>query len=173
MPGWEGSVGPFRTDYGKPHVYARDVHSGAGNCVCGSHLGHAVHVQAAPGVPVPDSMRDPSWEAAVTADLSGRGNGKSLPKLFVLAATHTEARYAARGQDLRPIWTYVQEPLAVRGYRRPCVWAADDYWSARWSTEQVEEFRACLRELGATWVTAAELDPWRYSTVLSEPASTD
>lgn len=57
IPGWEGAVGPFRADYGRPHVYARDVHSGAGNCVCGAHLGHRRHVQAAPGVDVPDALR--------------------------------------------------------------------------------------------------------------------
>jgi hypothetical protein len=57
IPGWEGSVGPFPKDYAKPHVYARDVHSGAGNCVCGSALSESVHVQAAPGVPIPDRMR--------------------------------------------------------------------------------------------------------------------
>lgn len=53
VPGWEGSIGPFPGQYGRPHVYARDVHSGAGNCVCGGHLGHVRHVQAAPGVPLP------------------------------------------------------------------------------------------------------------------------
>ncbi|MFD2421666.1 hypothetical protein [Amycolatopsis pigmentata] len=57
VPGWEGSVGPFKAQYGKPHVYARDVHSGAGNCVCGRGLGERLHVQAAPGVPVPEGMR--------------------------------------------------------------------------------------------------------------------
>lgn len=57
VPGWEGSQGPFPSEYGKPHVYARSVHSGAGNCVCGRALGEAIHVQAAPGVPVPDGMR--------------------------------------------------------------------------------------------------------------------
>jgi hypothetical protein len=57
IPGWEGSVGPFPRQYGKPHVYARDIHSGAGNCVCGSVLGASLHVQAAPGVPVPDWAR--------------------------------------------------------------------------------------------------------------------
>lgn len=56
-PGYEGSVGPFRSEYGKPHVYARDVHSGAGNCVCGGHPGHKRHVELAPGVPVPEWMR--------------------------------------------------------------------------------------------------------------------
>ena len=57
IPGWEGSIGPGPGQYGKPHVYARDVCSGAGNCVCGRSLGSSLHVQAAPGVPVPDSMR--------------------------------------------------------------------------------------------------------------------
>lgn len=57
VPGWEGSTGPFRSQYGQPHVYARDVHSGAGNCVCGGALGDRRHVQAAPGVPIPEEMR--------------------------------------------------------------------------------------------------------------------
>lgn len=59
VPGWEGSVGPFRSQYGMPHVYAREVYSGAGNCVCGRDLGHRLHVQAAPGVAVPEHMRHP------------------------------------------------------------------------------------------------------------------
>lgn len=57
IPGWGGSVGPFPSDYGRPHVYARDVHSGGGNCVCGQALGHTIHVQAAPGVPIPPRLR--------------------------------------------------------------------------------------------------------------------
>jgi hypothetical protein len=57
IPGWEGSLGPFPAEYGKPHVYARAVHSGAGSCVCGAGLGDALHVQAAPGVPVPAWVR--------------------------------------------------------------------------------------------------------------------
>ena len=57
VPGYEGSVGPGPGAYGKPHVYARDVHSGAGNCVCGAALGDRRHTEAAPGVPVPDGMR--------------------------------------------------------------------------------------------------------------------
>lgn len=57
IPGWEGSVGPFPPQYGDPHVYARDIQSGAGNCVCGRGLGDSKHVQAAPGVAVPDRMR--------------------------------------------------------------------------------------------------------------------
>jgi len=59
IPGWEGSQGPFRAQYGQPHVYARDIRSGAGNCVCGADLGADQHVQAAPGVPVPHSQRHP------------------------------------------------------------------------------------------------------------------
>lgn len=57
VPGLDGSVGPFRNEYGQPHVYARDVHSGAGNCVCARGLGDALHVEAAPGVPIPAAMR--------------------------------------------------------------------------------------------------------------------
>lgn len=52
-PGWEGSIGPFSNEYAKAHVYARDIHSGAGNCVCGSALVDMVHVQAAPGIEIP------------------------------------------------------------------------------------------------------------------------
>jgi hypothetical protein len=62
IPGWEGAVGPFPSDHSEPHVYARDIHSGAGNCVCGSGLSDWVHVQAAPGVPVPDDMRPRTGE---------------------------------------------------------------------------------------------------------------
>jgi hypothetical protein len=57
IPGWEGSIGPFPGQYNDPHVYARDIHSGAGNCVCGRALGESRHVQAAPGVPIPDWLR--------------------------------------------------------------------------------------------------------------------
>jgi hypothetical protein len=57
IPGREGSVGPFPREYGQQHVYARDIHSGAGNCVCGGAPGDGRHVQIAPGVPVPDWMR--------------------------------------------------------------------------------------------------------------------
>lgn len=44
VPGWEGRVGPGPGGYREPHVYARDVTSGAGNCVCGADRGHARHV---------------------------------------------------------------------------------------------------------------------------------
>lgn len=72
-PGWEGAVGPFRSQYAESHVYARDIHSGAGNCVCGSVLGDWVHIQAAPGVPVPDDMRPGAPTAGQTAqDERGR-----------------------------------------------------------------------------------------------------
>lgn len=43
-PGWEGAVGPFKGQYGQPHVYARDVQSGVGNCVCGHHDEHPRHL---------------------------------------------------------------------------------------------------------------------------------
>ena len=56
-PGSEGSIGPFPQDYSQPHVYARDITSGAGNCVCAAALGGGVHTEAAPGVPVPVGAR--------------------------------------------------------------------------------------------------------------------
>ena len=57
IPGWEGSIGPFPGQYNEKHVYARDVHSGAGNCVCSRGLGSWIHVQAAPGIDVPERIR--------------------------------------------------------------------------------------------------------------------
>ncbi len=65
VPGFEGSLGPL-TDAERraPHVYARDVCSGAGNCVCGAALPDDLHTEAAPGVPVPDRMREVLKSAA-------------------------------------------------------------------------------------------------------------
>ena len=57
IPGWEGSIGPSPSQYNDPHVYARNIHSGAGNCVCGRDLGDVKHVMAAPGVPIPERFR--------------------------------------------------------------------------------------------------------------------
>lgn len=59
VPGWEGSTGPGSAQYHLPHVYARDITSGAGNCVCAAALTDRRHVQAAPGVPIPEDMRRP------------------------------------------------------------------------------------------------------------------
>lgn len=60
VPGGAGGpLGPTVGRFGDPHVYARDVRSGAGNCVCGSALGELVHTQAAPGVPIPRAIREP------------------------------------------------------------------------------------------------------------------
>jgi hypothetical protein len=75
-PGWEGSQGPFRGDYGKPHAYARDIHSGAGNCVCGSGPTDKVHTQLAPGVPNPgrpveNASRRHAVELNVVASAAG------------------------------------------------------------------------------------------------------
>lgn len=54
-PGYEGSVGPFESEYADPHVYARDVASGAGNCVCGAGPDDPLHPELAPGVPNPNA----------------------------------------------------------------------------------------------------------------------
>lgn len=78
IPGWEGSIGPGPGQYARPHVYARDTGSGAGNCQCGADLGDWVHVQAAPGVAVPRGYRHGPLPAAyadtyrqLDADTSG------------------------------------------------------------------------------------------------------
>lgn len=44
IPGWEGAAGPLPFQYGRPHVYARDVYSGSGNCVCGRPPESRMHV---------------------------------------------------------------------------------------------------------------------------------
>lgn len=51
IPGWEGTVGPFPSQYKQPHVYARDVYSGSGNCVCGREPQSKLHV-ATPFAPL-------------------------------------------------------------------------------------------------------------------------
>lgn len=60
VPGSAGSPGPFLNEYGVPHVYARDVYSGAGNCVCGASIGHDRHTEVAPGIPIPARFRHKS-----------------------------------------------------------------------------------------------------------------
>lgn len=52
VPGRGGSQGPFPDEYNVPHVYARDIHSGSGNCVCGTHMTYDIHTEIAPGVPM-------------------------------------------------------------------------------------------------------------------------
>ena len=65
VPGGCGSLGPFgAAEFCQPHVYARDVTSGAGNCVCGAPLPDDLHVQAAPGVDIPAEMRRVLKESA-------------------------------------------------------------------------------------------------------------
>ncbi len=64
VPGSEGSIGPFPDEYNQPHVYARDIHSGAGNCVCGRALSNPKHVEAAPGVPTPEDRAKAAAELA-------------------------------------------------------------------------------------------------------------
>lgn len=65
VPGANGSQGPFEREYTLPHVYARDIHSGAGNCVCGAGMDDTLHTEIAPGV-------EPR-----TADLVGSGDSGS------------------------------------------------------------------------------------------------
>ncbi len=52
VPGWEGSCGPFKGQYAQPHVYARDVMSGSGNCVCGTDPRDKPHVPSPLAPPI-------------------------------------------------------------------------------------------------------------------------
>lgn len=52
-PGWEGSVGPFSGEDNIPHAYARDIYNEVGDCVCHRKFKDPIHIQAAPGVPMP------------------------------------------------------------------------------------------------------------------------
>lgn len=89
VPGFEGSLGPLTdAECCAPHVYARDITSGAGNCVCGWWLGADLHTEAAPGVPIPDTMRQVLKEAAE-------------PQRYVLGIAYQAGRdpRIAKGQD--------------------------------------------------------------------------
>lgn len=79
VPGYEGTVGPFRSQYGQPHVYARDVHSGSGNCVCGNVLEDRLHVQIVPGV-------------------------DSVPKAIATYLREQAARFRRLADDRTPAW---------------------------------------------------------------------
>lgn len=58
MGAWDGPVGPYGPQHrSTPHVYAREIHSGAGNCCCGAALGDPIHTEAAAGVPIPEGLR--------------------------------------------------------------------------------------------------------------------
>lgn len=69
IPGWEGSPGPFPSQYGRPHVYARDVQSGSGNCVCGRAPEVRMHV------PVPSTPVGTGTVADAVAQVSEDSNG--------------------------------------------------------------------------------------------------
>jgi hypothetical protein len=80
VPGYEGSAGPFSDEeYRRPHVYARDVMSGAGNCVCGADPRDEVHTEVAPGVPVPGrevKVMSPDPRAAKLREYWAHGAGR-------------------------------------------------------------------------------------------------
>lgn len=97
-PGHEGSVGPFESEYGRPHVYARSVHSGSGNCVCGNHLEHRLHTEIAPGVPLAaapsraalEALAD-EWDRRADA-LAGGEHRATQGRAIGLAKAATELR---------------------------------------------------------------------------------
>ncbi|MFC7330795.1 hypothetical protein [Marinactinospora rubrisoli] len=91
------------SQYGRPHVYARDSHSWSGNCVCGRLVGDRLHTEAAPGVPVPEEMRDGA-ALRQTTDCDRPTGGHIAPQILRSAAR------AAR-QDADPRWRAVAEWL--------------------------------------------------------------
>ena len=109
----EGSpyLGPFAADYGRPHCYARDVASGAGNCVCGSSLGDALHTEAAPGVPVPVAVR----KAAAPAGAPGVDVAKALVRKqeYAAAASPADQNTLALEMNQAAIAAYA----AIRSHR--------------------------------------------------------
>lgn len=58
IAGFEGSIGPLKFQYLDPHVYARDIHSGAGNCVCGGSPSYKLHVQSPLAPDAPMSVKE-------------------------------------------------------------------------------------------------------------------
>lgn len=114
IPGWEGTVGPFPGQYGKPHVYARDIHSGSGNCVCGRGLVDARHVQAAPGVPI-------QIAAVGTATLTVPDGPKMLRETLcsAQAALAEMARQGHGEQRLREHLDRIQSLIAECDRHRP------------------------------------------------------
>lgn len=80
VPGM-GTLGPFLDEYDRPHVYARDVRFADGRCVCGAALGDPRHVQAAPGVDVPEQMRPPAGSRFL-------GKGAASDQRYVLGVAY-------------------------------------------------------------------------------------
>lgn len=93
IPGWEGSVGPFPNEYALAHVYARDIQSGAGNCVCGAGLTDDLHVQAAPGIDIPGRLANPT--------LRMLGKSAKPERRFILGLAYQAGRdpRIAKGAD--------------------------------------------------------------------------
>jgi hypothetical protein len=115
-PGYEGSVGPFESEYASPHVYARDVASGAGNCMCGSAPDDPLHPELAPGVPNPNAGLvedgavscddDPSFTAAhaaalsLIAELTGIPQEEGISPADALFLAHVDLTVAVHGAEL-------------------------------------------------------------------------
>lgn len=87
-PGDEGSQGPFESEYGQPHVYARSVHSGSGNCVCGREKEAKIHTQIAPGIPNPASSAD-DGQAIIASALWDRVDTTTPVTIDSLFGAHT------------------------------------------------------------------------------------
>ena len=135
IPGWEGSLGPQPSEYAAPHVYARDINSGAGNCVCGANLHAARHVQAAPGVPIPRAADE------VSAADSGRGDLCAHPHLGLASTADMLIELLGRAEVEMAI--NGSEPAEVRAH----------------AAKMLASARALLAELPADLLSYRAVDP--------------
>lgn len=137
-PGWGGSVGPFKEQYGQLHVYARDVHSGAGNCVCGNVLNHRLHVQAAPGVDIPGRVPpEPEYHKAWT-ELAAYIRGTQEEECVQLDPNDLLARMKElQIKALAPINTWIGEKTKAQEPERRTIVVAGNYQQfVRWCQDR-------------------------------------
>ena len=92
IPGVDGAPGPFVHQYALPHVYAREIASTVGKCVCNAPADDPVHVRSQPRE-LPPSMRD--------EPLRMISKGASPEKRFILGLAYQAGRdpRIAKGAD--------------------------------------------------------------------------
>lgn len=61
IPGWEGTTGPTPSQYHQDHVYARDVYSTTGACLCGRPLSSVLHPAVTPAWPSEARVKARRW----------------------------------------------------------------------------------------------------------------
>jgi hypothetical protein len=125
IPGWEGSIGPSPAQYGDLHVYARDVTSGAGNCVCGRDPGHRLHVQ----VGTAPEVQCPRCGTTIRSRLPDAEDAARVAELEIELA-RARARIRELGADLSLAKDALREHEATRTLGGPITGrrVPDDTW---------------------------------------------